>query len=184
LSNIKNLTLDKMGFIVETPLSENDKNNLKTIYEELEKITLPTTYNKNGGIGHQLRLGADTQRNARHTTFGLTRFQGKTQKSRYASKYPHMLPLFEKFIKEHLPDFEYTSVYVNRNVKCKPHYDKINIKDSLIVGCGDFTGGETVVDEEDFDIKENSVMFNASEILHSSKDWEGTRYSLVFFSIK
>lgn len=166
-----------------TQLLKTDKDNLQHIYEELEKIRIPTTYQAKGGQGHQIRLGANLQHGARHTTFGLTRYQGKTKVSKYATLYPHMLPLFEKFIKEHLPDFEFTSVYVNRNVKSKPHYDKINVKDSLIVGCGDFVGGETIVDGEEYDIKENSIIFNASEKLHSNKDWDGTRYSLVFFSI-
>ena len=164
-------------------LSETDKDNLDIIYQQLEKIRLPTTYQASGGQGHQIRLGANSQKGARHTTFGLTKFQGRTRISKYATLYPHMLELFDKFIEDHMPGFEYTSVYVNKNIKSKPHFDRINVKESLIVGCGDFSGGHTVVEGSHYDIRDNSIIFNASEMLHSSEDWIGTRYSLVFFSI-
>jgi hypothetical protein len=94
-----------------------------------------------------------------------------------------MLELFDKFIEDHMPGFEYTSVYVNKNIKSKAHCDKANVKESLIVGCGDFSGGQTVVEGSHYDIKNNSIIFNASKLLHESEDWERTRYSLVFFSI-
>ena len=165
-------------------LSEDDKTNLKLIFEELEMITLPTTFQNTGGQGHSKRIGALDQKGARHTSWGITLYQGKKKVSRYTNLHPHMLPLFDKFIQHHMPDFKYTSVYVNRNVRAKAHYDKVNINESLIVGCGNYTGGDLVVEGSHFNIKDNSVIFNASEMLHSNDAWEGIRYSLVFFSIQ
>ena len=63
--------------------------------------------------------------------------------SNYTKKYPHIMPLFKKFIDSHSPDFEFSSVYVNKNVKCKKHFDSKNVGVSILVGCGNYTGGNT-----------------------------------------
>ena len=172
---------------IKTKLSKEDKDILKEIYEELEEITIPTTYQKKGGQGHQIRTGTTSQINARQTSFGTIKFQGKSKKSKSTIKYPHILPLFKKFIKSHYPDFTFKTVYVNRNTVCKEHVDSRNIGESLLVGLGKYTGGKTVLYTDDdkelsFHIKSNSLIFNGSLIPHKSEPFKGTRYSLVFFN--
>ena len=112
-------------------------------------------------------------------------YRGKKRESNSIRKYPHILPLFEKFIKNHNPSFEFKSVYVNRNVICKKHFDSKNSGDSLIVGFGSYTGGRTILYEGDtvkkIHIKSSSLIFDGSKILHESTMFKGTRYSLVFF---
>ena len=82
--------------------------------------------------------------------------------------------------------------YYNKNTKkiiccgmeCKKHIDSKNVGESLLVGFGDYTGGETSIyldKEHVFDIQNNSLIFNGSEIEHRSLPFKGTRYSLVFF---
>ena len=175
-----------MSFI-KTKLSSKDKDILKEIYEELEDITLPMSYRSGGrGQGHQIRTGACNQKKARQTSFGYTNYQQKKQLSSYTKKYPYMLPLFKKFIKSHYPEFKFTSVYVNKNVACKRHLDSKNIGESLLVGLGPYTGGQTCLyingKEKKFHIKSQSLIFNGSEIEHKSLPFKGTRYSLVFFN--
>ena len=92
------------------------------------------------------------------------------------------MPLFEIFIKSHHPEFKFTSVYVNRNTVCKQHLDSRNVGESLLVGFGDYTGGETFLLELQFDISKKSLIFNGSKIPHGSEPFIGTRYSLVFFN--
>jgi hypothetical protein len=171
---------------LRTELSNQDKNILTEIYNELEKITLPTTYRSEGVKGgyHASKIGVTNQRNARQTIFGLSKHKGVKQESRYTKKYPHILPLFRKFIQTHYPEFEFNSVYVNRNTISKKHLDSENAGVSLLVGFGNYSGGETVLylpDEEKFDINTHSLIFNGSKISHKSEPFEGTRYSLVFF---
>ena len=166
-------------------LSNEDKNILKEIYDELEKIYIPTTFQNVGGYGHQVRTGAVSQRGARQTCFGLSFYRGKKRTALYSEKHPHIDILFKKFINSHNPEFDYDSVYVNKNVVCKKHIDHKNAKSSLIVGIGEYSGGETVLEleegEKEFDIKNQSLIFDGSKIPHYNNEFEGLRYSLVFF---
>ena len=170
-----------------TKLSEEDKDILDEIYDELEEITLPLSYRK-GGMeqGHSVRTGACSQKQARQVCFGYTKYQGKKQLSSYTKKYPFMMELFEEFIDSHYPGFEFDSVYVNKNVKCKKHLDSKNVGESLLVGLGKYTGGQTVLyingKERKFNIQNNSLIFNGTEIVHRSLPFSGIRYSLVFFN--
>ena len=171
---------------IKTKLSKDDKDILDEIYKELEDITLPTTYQKKGGQGHQLRTGTISQKKSRQTSFGLIRYRGKTQKSKSTKKYPWIMPLFKEFIDSHYPGFKFKTVYVNRNTVVKPHYDSKNVGESLLVGFGPYTGGRTVLNvdgkQKKFHIKSHSLIFNGSEIKHWSTPFKGTRYSLVFFN--
>ncbi len=98
-----------------------------------------------------------------------------------------MMYLFKKFIKSHYPSFKIRSVYVNKNTICKEHLDSKNVGESLLVGFGKYTGGQTILrtrsddKPKSFHIKTNSLIFNGSEIPHKSEPFKGTRYSLVFF---
>jgi hypothetical protein len=131
---------------IRTELSENDKDILAKIYETLEDITLPIAYCGVNRVGshHARKIGVTNQKGARQTVFGMTRYKGLLQLSSYSKKYPHVMTLFKEFIKSHYPDFEFNSVYVNRNTIAKKHFDSKNTGISLLVGLGYYTGGETV----------------------------------------
>lgn len=184
--------------ILKTKLSSLDKDILNEIYDELEKIYIPTTFARVGAHHHAVKTGTTSQRGARQTAFGLTNYQGKKNKSKSTIKYPHIMPLFEKFIKTHYPEFKFETVYVNKNTVSKKHLDCNNTGESLLVGFGYYTGGRTVIydtrqdfvtDEvhnpegnpKKFNIKTHSLIFNGSELLHESEKFNGIRYSLVFF---
>jgi hypothetical protein len=169
---------------IKTKLSEQDKYILEEIYEELENITIPTSYRSKNGQGHKIKTGAVSQKNARQTIFGNLNL-GKKTKSQSSKKYPYIMPLFKEFIKCHYPSFKFKCVYVNRNVVCKKHLDSKNVGNSLLVGLGSYTGGSTILyingKPKKLHIKSSSLIFNGSEILHKSEKFKGTRYSLVFF---
>lgn len=173
---------------IRTELSKHDKDILNKIYNELEKITIPTTYRSEGVKGgyHASKIGATTQKDARQTVFGITTHKGIKQESRYTKKYPHIIPLFKEFIKSHYPNFEFKSVYVNRNTIAKKHLDSKNTGVSLLIGFGNYTNGETVLyingEQKQFSIKSHSLIFNGSKIEHKSEPFDGIRYSLVFFN--
>lgn len=174
---------------IRTKLSYDDKNILDEIYDELEKINIPTTYRKGSKSGnyHSIKIGVTSQRNARQTVFGVTKYKGEKQKTSSTKKYPYMMPLFKEFIDSHYPEFKFKSVYVNKNTIAKKHLDSKNTGESLLVGFGSYTGGKTLLytsngKEKKFSIKSHSLMFNGSEIEHKSEPFKGTRYSLVFFN--
>lgn len=172
----------------KTKLSKEDKEILNEIYEELEEISLPTTYCSDGVKGHYHadKIGVTKQRKASQACFGIVKYKQKKQPSKFTKKYPYMMDLFKEFMDSHYPEFIFDSVYVNRNVVCKKHIDSKNVGESLLVGVGKYTGGQPVLyingKERKFHIKSNSLIFNGSEIEHKSLPFTGTRYSLVFFN--
>lgn len=172
---------------IKTKISNSDKEILREIFDGLNKITLPTSYCSKGiqGIHHAVKTGTTSQRGARQAVFGLVKYRGVKQTSKFLEKYPHIMDLFKKFINNHYPNFDFNGVYVNKNTVCKKHLDSKNVGESLLVGFGPFTGGESVLyindKEHNVNINTNSLIFNGSEIPHKSLPFEGTRFSLVFF---
>ena len=177
-----------MHYIVKK-LSENDKYFLAKIYDALEGIHIPTSFRTslNSGNYHAIKIGTVSQKNARQAVFGQIKYRGDLQSTRASRRYPHMMTLFKEFIKSHYPQFEFKSVYVNRNTVCKKHLDSKNTGTSLLIGLGSYTGGETILYDKDgveskFNINSQSLIFDGSKIPHSSDPFEGTRYSLIFFN--
>lgn len=138
--------------------------------------------------GHSVKTGANFQKEARQTIYGKRKYQGKVTDSSSTIKYPHILPLFKKFMKSHCPEFVFTTVYVNKNVKCKRHLDFKNVGQSILVGCGDYIGGQIMIYENEIrhiiDIKLLSVMFNGAEYEHRTLPFTGERYSFYFTIVR
>jgi hypothetical protein len=175
-----------MSSYVKTKLSVSDTDILEEIYDELEKITIPTTFSSPGTKGHYhaVKIGVQSQRDARQTIFGTTTYRGVKQLSKSSKKHPHIIPLLSRFIQSHNSNFKFNSVYVNRNTVAKKHLDSKNAGVSLLVGFGKYTDGETVIYTDttrEFNIQTHSLIFNGSKIYHSSKNFIGIRYSLVFY---
>lgn len=82
------------------------------------------------------------------------------------------------------PDFEFNAVQINKNFKCDPHYDNKNSGISLVMGLGDYTGGELVIEGEENDIRYKPIVFNGSTKQHWVNSFEGDRYSIVLFNLK
>lgn len=80
-------------------------------------------------------------------------------------------------------DFDFDGVQINRNVLCPPHKDTKNIGDSLLIGFGEYEGGETLIEGVKHDIYHTPVIFNGYEKEHSVCPFEGERYSVVLFKI-
>lgn len=90
--------------------------------------------------------------------------------------------LCKKYIKELQSDFEYTTICVNKNLVCKPHTDSKNDSLSLIIGVGDYEGGDLFLDGVKYSIKDNFVIFNGCKQTHWNNEiTSGTKYSLVFY---
>ena len=79
------------------------------------------------------------------------------------------------------PDFEYTTITLNKNVLCKPHYDANNLSPSIIISLGDFSGGELNVEGKKYDIKMQPLKFNGSKLKHWTEPFQGDRYSFIYY---
>jgi hypothetical protein len=92
----------------------------------------------------------------------------------------HLLEFAHKYV-----DISYNSITVNQNYKSGKHKDRHNIGNSFLVSFGDFNGGDLLIHESDLsgnhDIRHKPIIADFSKMLHSTDDWEGCRYSLVFY---
>jgi len=71
----------------------------------------------------------------------------------------------------------------NRNFQCKLHRDRVNQGESIIVGLGDYEGGELqVLPFGAFDIRYRFLQFDGSKYEHGTLPFQGQRYSIVFYS--
>ena|ERR1700758_1851180 len=115
--------------------------------------------------------------------FGITRvpFSGYC----YAvnnEKYPELYKSLIEFAKTYFPSFQYTSITINKNLQCKPHKDKSNKGPTIIVGLGNYEGGEFIVGDIQFDIKNKMCLFDGANMEHYTMPFTGERYTLVYYS--
>mmetsp|Transcript_15656 Transcript_15656/g.32922 ORF Transcript_15656/g.32922 Transcript_15656/m.32922 type:complete len:930 (+) Transcript_15656:28-2817(+) len=86
------------------------------------------------------------------------------------------------------PDREPSStIAINRNAQFRPHTDNgagAGQSNSLIVGLGNYVGGELVVEGAKKDIRYNAVEFDGWKERHWTMPFQGERYSLVWFTPK
>jgi len=97
--------------------------------------------------------------------------------------YSHLLDFGAKYV-----DISFNSITVNQNYKAAPHKDKNNLGVSFLVGFGDYKGGALRCWEGDLsgahNIRHTPLITDFSKVLHSVEDWEGDRYSLVFYQFQ
>ena len=105
---------------------------------------------------------------------------------------PKYKPLYEeasKLMKQHNPNFKFTSIQINENQKTSKHLDGYNVGKSYIIGLGDYTGGEVRLytkdgkSHKDINIKNRWATFNGSELEHETLPFKGDRYTLVYYSV-
>ena len=99
----------------------------------------------------------------------------------YNTKFPELYALLKDFIKESQPEFEYTTIQINKNVLCEAHVDKNNVGLSYGISLGDFTGGNLVIEGTPYDIHDIWIEFDG-RLGHWVEPFEGTRYSLIYFT--
>jgi hypothetical protein len=111
-------------------------------------------------------------------------------------KHPEVYKALVKFGNLVVPKgWEYQGITLNHNVKAKKHIDKKNVGRSVIVGFGDYQGGEIRVWDEkgghhkDFDLKDNPLMFNGGVLAHETQPFTNPskyekgkgRYTIIFY---
>ncbi len=99
---------------------------------------------------------------------------------------PELESIFQEFRDFHFPDFEFSQVQINLNYKIPRHIDGANVGKSYLVCLGNYTGGLTCIEYSKDNIKKvdgrkEPISFDGSKYYHWVEDFEGDRYSLVFF---
>jgi hypothetical protein len=94
--------------------------------------------------------------------------------------------------------WDFQSIQLNHNVKAKKHTDKKNVGKSVIIGIGDYNGGDLRVfspdssKHKDYSIKDRPTMFNGALLPHETQAFSNPtayekgrgRYTIVYFRHK
>lgn len=78
-----------------------------------------------------------------------------------------------------------THCAVNRNAQFTPHVDSgrgAGQSVSMILGLGNYAGGEIIVEGTEYDIRYNALEFDGWKQLHWTAPFSGERFSLVWFT--
>jgi len=112
---------------------------------------------------------------------------------RFSEKNPEFETLLEKLVNTYYPEVEYNSFMINRNAEMLPHKDTRNRGQSFIMGFGNYTGGELVIDNEtDNEMSNNLVLidthhkplvFDGKNHFHYVNPFQGDRFTLVAYYI-
>eukprot|EP00932_Pfiesteria_piscicida_P019773 SRR837773.66.p1 GENE.SRR837773.66~~SRR837773.66.p1 ORF type:complete len:362 (-),score=136.57 SRR837773.66:92-1060(-) len=127
--------------------------------------------------------------------------QGDIHLTAPTRRYPQVAELFGRWLKDRIPaetkDFTWTTINVNCNYAAALHRDNGNFGPSYIKAFGEFTGGELNYwpdddggdlqklpkhDKVSLDLQKGLALFNGN-CAHSVDKFEGSRYSLVFFTL-
>ena len=125
----------------------------------------------------------------RSQTFGIVNKRSKPPDySSISRDRPYLYKLLLDFAESHLPGFTYNAITINQNYQCSRHKDKGNGGESLLVGWGDYEGGDVSVEMDggtvQHDIKYQPLVLDFSKHYHWVTPFTGNRYSLVFYTCK
>ena len=111
--------------------------------------------------------------------------ENKMYESVLLTERPELLEVFSEFRDIYFTDFDFNSIQLNYNFALGPHKDRGNTGESILVACGDYTGGLTVVEYENEIKKYNArlkpIIFDGCKYYHYVEEFVGDRYSLVFY---
>ena len=148
---------------------------LVEIQKELERLPIPINkYRPTSGDGRSQAWGVVNKRCL------------VPDYSRQCWTRPYLYKLLLDYGREHVK-IPFTSITVNQNYQATAHRDKGNVGQSYLVGFGDYTGGELEIHEGLqmglHDIRQ-PIVADFTKVLHSVKDFQGNRYSLVYYTCK
>jgi len=106
-------------------------------------------------------------------------------------KHPEVFKALIEFGNQIVPKgWEYQGITLNHGVKAKKHTDSKNVGASVIIGIGDFTGGEIRVwnkdnaNPQDKNLHDKPVMFNGGLLPHETQPFKGDRYTIIYYKQK
>jgi hypothetical protein len=161
---------------------------------ELAKVTIPTLGKESsaerrahhgtradniGTIGRTATLG-----------YGRTRMYGIAE-FRFNKKWPALLRALINFGNVIAPvGWKYTAITLNHGVKARRHKDTTNVGRSIIIGIGDYEGGDLRVwtpDDASFadmDLRDRPTMFNGALLAHETQPFTGNRFTIIYYKQK
>ena len=106
----------------------------------------------------------------------------------YNESMPELRLACDRLIRLAAPGFEYTTIQVNKDQQTALHHDAFNQGPSVIVGLGDYSGGEVVVhyaggETRTYDIHDRFLRFDGRVAHETAPIRGGPRYTLVYFRL-
>ena len=91
-------------------------------------------------------------------------------------------------------EVQYNSFTVNRNAEMLPHKDRGNFGTSFVIGFGDYTDGELMLDRlgtdnvedakwDKININKQPLIFDGKHFFHKVAPFKGNRFTLVAYYI-
>jgi len=155
--------------------------------------------------GTRLNVMQEGQTWVSSDTLGLIASRtGETLITKATREYPKVFQLLCRWIRDRRPkdltqDFTFTSINLNFGYAARLHRDGGNVGPSMIKALGDFTGGELNYWPDDnkagpvdtlppegkvsLNLRDGLALFDGNRG-HSVENFDGERYSIVFFSMK
>jgi hypothetical protein len=130
-------------------------------------------YRLRSGKGRSQAFGLVYQRNGR--------YGGSRQNFARMELYQELLNIARKILPT---EFAYDGIQLNQNYRTSPHKDTGNRDESAIIGFGSYFAGDLNINGNEISIKNRLVFFDGSKYTHSTEDWTGERFSLVFYKNK
>jgi hypothetical protein len=177
--------------IIEIRNEKKYKEARETLFSILVETTIPKILRSRMGKDGKMVVQRDKIIGSigRTMNFGF----GKTRTKGYAqfvnnTKYPELLEALVEFGNRCVPrGFFYNVITLNYGVKAKKHVDGVNVGDSVIVGIGDYTGGNLMVYAPDgskgmsIDIHDKPIIFNGAIHPHQTKPFKGNRWTIIYY---
>lgn len=153
---------------------EIPKEAFEAIYQELKRKPLDKNdYRNKSGSGISQCFGLVNKRSM------------PPDYSRQSWIRPYLHKLLWEFGNQYV-DISWNSVTVNMNYKAEKHRDRNNLGESFLVAFGDYQKGKLLIHEGDLsgahDIQYKPIKADFSKILHSVEEFEGERFSLVYYT--
>jgi len=130
-------------------------------------------YRLRSGKGRSQAFGLVYQRNGR--------YGGSRQNFARMELYQELLNIARKILPA---EFAYDGIQLNQNYRTAPHKDAGNRDESAIIGFGSYFAGDLNINGNAVSIKNRLVFFDGSKYTHSTEEWTGERFSLVFYKNK
>jgi len=174
--------------------SNNLEQDCLELFLYIDAIPLFTTQNRakyNNGKRPLSNVYGTTQFSKISNGSGICGFKEKNPDgegyfTKLRSLYPEYMDIFKEFVLLHGDNFQFNQVVINKDFKINKHLDASNVGESIIIGLGEYSGGDLVVEFENekkkINIKNNFYKFNGSKYYHYVEPFEGNRYSLVFYN--
>jgi hypothetical protein len=107
----------------------------------------------------------------------------------WSTQYPDVYEQLRALMSKYDPNFVYTHITLNRNLRCKRHTDGGNAGPSYIAAFGTFQGGGLIVEqvgggmpETVLDLRSNFAKFNGKTQPHETMPFKGERFTLVYYT--